>query len=591
MNIENDFLTDFDLFGKAPELYYKGRSKKSSTFGIVLTVIYIVIYVAFLLYKLIRMFKRIDVTFYDSYTFKGIPSIQITNNEFYGGFGMGGIVDERMYYLTVDYVREELEHGKLVEKERIPLETEICQLERFGSEYQEVFADQPLQNYYCIKDVTGLVLEGYSNLEKFSFFHVRFFPCVGQTKTTGEECYDYATRAAFFAYNKIELKIQDNDLNPENFEKPVLRRRVDINGPVFKDLYQTTFSYIQLVNIETDEDITGLNFFTDYIRRQVYTRYEESFLIASPQFYGDILVTGYPVAESTLQLAAKVLTEKRQYVQLIDVLGDVGGLMEILLTFLNIISSFVTEVLYDRSLVNNLFSFDMNKKYVAFNKSRNRIKLTNEDNNNIKDLRKVDTMNLKQKFQEFETNKNIEVYSKENLKDTNTIAKNIIPSPKKKIVKKKRSQKSAKASKNTIIQLKQPTVQNEIAQNNENKVSSDENKNIISIQNIPLGNDNDNNDYNEKDLKTIYINNWLICCFWCTSKKRNVNRILFEEGSKILTSRLDIMNMFEHLYIIEVIQKKLGVEAKGINMSSNCKNNLQIYINNNDYKTLENNIK
>ena len=591
MNIENDFLTDFDLFGKTPELYYKGRSKKSSTFGIVLTVIYIVIYVAFLLYKLIRMFKRIDVTFYDSYTFKGIPSIQITNNEFYGGFGMGGIVDERMYYLTVDYVREELENGKLVEKERIPLETEICQLERFGSEYQEVFADEPLQNYYCIKDVTGLVLEGYSNLEKFSFFHVRFFPCVGQTRTTGEECYDYATRAAFFAYNKIELKIQDNDLNPEDFEKPVLRRKVDMNGPVFKDLYQLTFSYIQIVNIETDEDITGLNFFTDYIRRQVYTRYEESFLIASPQFYGDILVTGYPVAESTLQLAAKVLTEKRQYVQLIDVLGDVGGLMEILLTFLNVVSSFVTEVLYDRSLVNNLFSFDMNKKYVAFNKSRNRIKLTNEDNNNIKDLHKVDTMNLKQKFQEFETNKNIEVYSKENLKDTNTIAKNIIPSPKKKIVKKKRSQKSAKASKNTIIQLKEPTVQNEIAQNNENKVSSDENKNIISIQNIPLGNDNDNNDYNEKDLKTIYINNWLICCFWCTSKKRNVNRILFEEGSKILTLRLDIMNMFEHLYIIEVIQKKLGVEAKGINMSSNCKNNLQIYINNNDYKTLENNIK
>ena len=591
MNIENDFLTDFDLFGKTPELYYKGRSKKSSTFGIVLTVIYIVIYVAFLLYKLIRMFKRIDVTFYDSYTFKGIPSIQITNNEFYGGFGMGGIVDERMYYLTVDYVREELENGKLVEKERIPLETEICQLERFGSEYQEVFADEPLQNYYCIKDVTGLVLEGYSNLEKFSFFHVRFFPCVGQTRTTGEECYDYATRAAFFAYNKIELKIQDNDLNPEDFEKPVLRRKVDMNGPVFKDLYQLTFSYIQIVNIETDQDITGLNFFTDYIRRQVYTRYEESFLIASPQFYGDILVTGYPVAESTLQLAAKVLTEKRQYVQLIDVLGDVGGLMEILLTFLNVVSSFVTEVLYDRSLVNNLFSFDMNKKYVAFNKSRNRIKLTNEDNNNIKDLHKVDTMNLKQKFQEFETNKNIEVYSKENLKDTNTIAKNIIPSPKKKIVKKKRSQKSAKASKNTIIQLKQPTVQNEIAQNNENKVSSDENKNIISIQNIPLGNDNDNNDYNKKDLKTIYINNWLICCFWCTSKKRNVNRILFEEGSKILTSRLDIMNMFEHLYIIEVIQKKLGVEAKGINMSSNCKNNLQIYINNNDYKTLENNIK
>ena len=57
MNIENDFLTDFDLFGKLPELYYKGKSKKSSILGIVLTVIYIVLYIAFLIYKLVRMFK------------------------------------------------------------------------------------------------------------------------------------------------------------------------------------------------------------------------------------------------------------------------------------------------------------------------------------------------------------------------------------------------------------------------------------------------------------------------------------------------------------------------------------------------------
>ena len=47
--------------------------------------------------------------------------------------------------------------------------------------------------------------------------------------------------------------------------------------------------------------------------------------------------------------------------QLIDVLGDVGGLMEILFTFLNIISSLLTEILYDKSLVNDLFSFDIEK--------------------------------------------------------------------------------------------------------------------------------------------------------------------------------------------------------------------------------------
>ena len=58
------------------------------------------------------MFQRVDVTFYDSYTFKGIPSIKLTNNEFYGGFGMGQIVDERMYSLDVYYISKVKVNGK-----------------------------------------------------------------------------------------------------------------------------------------------------------------------------------------------------------------------------------------------------------------------------------------------------------------------------------------------------------------------------------------------------------------------------------------------------------------------------------------------
>jgi hypothetical protein len=290
MNIENDFLTDFDLFGKVPELYYHGRSKKSSPLGIVLTVIYIIIYVAFLIYKLIRMIKRIDVTFYDSYTFKGIPTINLTNNEFYGGFGLGGIVDEKMYRLEVYYVSKRKVNGVWEEtKTRLP--TEICQLDWFGSEYKEIFSDQPLEKYYCIRRVEGMVLEGYANLERFSYFNVLYYPCVGHTES-GEECYDYATKAKFFAVNSIELKIQDNDLNPEDYKMPVLRREKDMNSPVFKDLYQLIYSYLQIVNIETDEDITGLNFFTDTIRRQTFTKYDSSFIITAPSFYGDILLVG-----------------------------------------------------------------------------------------------------------------------------------------------------------------------------------------------------------------------------------------------------------------------------------------------------------
>ena len=590
MNIENDFLTDFDLFGKVPELYYKGRSKKSSTFGIILTVIYIVLYIAFLIYKLVRMFKRIDMTFYDSYTFNGLPSIKLTNNEFFGGFGMGGIIDERMYYLTVEYVSLVNQNGEWVTADYRLLDTEQCQLEWFGSEYQEIFADQPLHNYYCIKDVSGMVLEGYSNLERYSYFNVKFYPCANYTKN-GTKCYDYWEKYKFFAANKIELKIQDNYLNPEDYENPVTRRRVDMNSPVFKDLYQMIYSYLQIVNIETDEDITGLNFFTDHTRKQIYTRYDESFIIASPLFYGDILISGAPIADATLQLAAKVLTEKRQYLQLIDVLGDVGGLMEIVYTVLNLISSFVTEVLYDKSLVNNLFSFDLNKKYVVFNNSKMKIRQAKE-NKNIEDIRKIDTINLKEKIQNLENNQNIEIYTKENSGERNIIEKSNITSTKTKAKRKKKLAKKT-TSKTTLVQLQEQNIRNENIQDNINKLSIEENKNVLSIYNgsvDPLENQNDavTDTSNEKDLKNIYISNWLICCFWCSSRKRNVNKVLFEEGSKLITERLDIMNMFNDLYIIGIMQQKLGIDAKGMNMSDRCKNNLQIYNMNNGYKTIEN---
>ena len=435
-----------------------------------------------------------------------------------------------------------------------------------------------------------MVLEGYSNLERYSYFNVKFYPCANYTKN-GTKCYDYWEKYKFFAANKIELKIQDNYLNPEDYENPVTRRRVDMNSPVFKDLYQMIYSYLQIVNIETDEDITGLNFFTDHTRKQIYTRYDESFIIASPLFYGDILISGAPIADATLQLAAKVLTEKRQYLQLIDVLGDVGGLMEIVYTVLNLICSFVTEVLYDKSLVNNLFSFDLNKKYVVFNNPKMKIKQAKE-NKNIEDIRKIDTINLKEKIKNLENNQNIEIYTKENSGERNIIEKSNTTSTKTKAKRKKKLAKKT-TSKTTLVQLQEQNIRNENIQDNINKLSIEENKNVLSIYNgsvDPLENQNGavTDTSNEKDLKNIYISNWLICCFWCSSRKRNVNKVLFEEGSKLITERLDIMNMFNDLYIIGIMQQKLGIDAKGMNMSDRCKNNLQIYNMNNGYKTIEN---
>ena len=149
----------------------------------------------------------------------------------------------------------------------------------------------------------------------------------------------------------------------------------------------------------------------------------------------------------------------------------------------------------------------------------------------------------------------------------------------KKGVKKRRSSKNAiiKSSKSTLAVYNELEFQKDKNENNEIKISSDENKNIMNIYNAP--NDSLRNNINERDLSNVYINNWLICCFSCTSRKKNVNKILLEEGSRILTERLDIMNMFNKLYAVDLMQKQLGIEPKGVNMSDIGKSHLKVYNN------------
>jgi hypothetical protein len=58
-------------------------------------------------------------------------------------------------------------------------------------------------------------------------------------------------------------------------------------------------------------------------------------------------------------------------------LGDVGGLMEVFFSVFRIISSFLNETLYETSLVNHLFSFDLRKKVLIIKKKKKQTNFKN----------------------------------------------------------------------------------------------------------------------------------------------------------------------------------------------------------------------
>ena len=78
-----ELLEETDCFGKQPEFYIKSKPQQVTLMGGILTVVFIIIYIIIFGYKIYRMTKRFDITFYDSYLIAdNIPTINLTNENF-----------------------------------------------------------------------------------------------------------------------------------------------------------------------------------------------------------------------------------------------------------------------------------------------------------------------------------------------------------------------------------------------------------------------------------------------------------------------------------------------------------------------------
>ena len=111
-NVRCRIVKDIDMLGKEPELYYKTRPKKTSWMGRILSFSFVLAYFSFFLYKFIRMMKKTDVTFYDTFTYADEPpAVPITHNNFYVGFALedpdtyNPFVDEGVY-IPKAYLKE-----------------------------------------------------------------------------------------------------------------------------------------------------------------------------------------------------------------------------------------------------------------------------------------------------------------------------------------------------------------------------------------------------------------------------------------------------------------------------------------------------
>ena len=560
--IDCEIISNFDLFGKEPEFFYKGKHQRVSWFGRIFSVLYIALYVAYLIYKVVRMIEKVDIDFYETYAFSGIPTIKLNNELFYGGFTIGGIIDETLYFPMVYHYTETTVNGeKQVVNQTVPLVK--CSLDRFGKRFQPLFADRQLDNLYCMEKVED-ELTGYSNLDVYSYYYIAIIPCIGYNPKY-EQCQDISKVTEFFQQTFLEFKIQDVVMTPKDYDNPSEPRIMDIKGPVFSTLYQSIYTYLQIVNLETDRDWVGFEALSD-IKKEQFLRYDESWIIAAPSPHSFGLQPFTPVCDITIQLSAKVLTTKRTNTKIINALGDVGGLMEVVSSLFTILAGFITDLLYDIDIVNTLFSFDLKRKVVQFKRDKNELyELNNDDEINIYN---------RQKTSEFSNSRNkIDNKFIDSKSNKDTLSKSIVEETK---LKKKKKKKIKFQKGNNINNIIEPqNLKININQNQQMKIVNKQNimnnNSIVSSENLRPEISN-KEDKTNSILDEIKINKFFIVfAFCCIRKRKNVNNYVLNEGLNIIGQRLDIINIFKKLYYDEKVQKYYVKLTEELPMSDECK--------------------
>ena len=482
------------------------------------------------------MLKKEDVNYYETnVNTEGTPSIELTNDIFFPIFKLGYLTEgnSEMFY----FIQANLWKGEKINEEWNwgvkSLELEKCKLENLSPKYRESFRDiQKIENYYCINNINDLIGgNDYSN--NFAYIEINFYPCYNYNDIL--KCPPSNILEQIFKNNYIEILFPDVELSPQIYKTPVKFGKRGTSFGVTENLRNDLYLYFHKLNIETDEDNFCLS---ENIKKESYLAFDSYRIVSSLNNKSPLVVLGIPYAKIYIELSDKIVTVKRRYTKLIDVLGNIGGIMGVIYSFFQIIISFLTDILYDISLVNNLFVIDIDKNNLVFKKVKKNI---NDINENIEQKEKAKEFNLKKELVDKSSERKINL--------------NINKKTKIKRIHKSKPIKVYFETCDNSNSKKNIKDENKIVDNNSdmNKID-DLNRFKIDKENETENINNKGNKDNIKELNLTFFGDYF--CFCHFRKNKNNKKNILNEAKKIIYEKNDIRNLFRILYSYGIEKEK-----------------------------------
>ena len=517
---------NYDLFSKQISLYFKGRGSYSTLFGKIATVIYIILYLIFLvIYSLLGILKKHGIFNSEDTVTTELPNLTLSKNKLYFAYSLedpmtfDNIRDDEIYY-TEAYYKHAKREGEYWTWEEEKLEVGPCELEYFDEKYRNHFLLKPYKTFTCIKNINQNLFGNYI-YDDYSYIYVRFFPCVNDTEhhCKPQEIIDEYLNGTF-----VDFILQSVYLNTESYKNPVKENLEDFCTTLGRGFKRALHIYYKII------DFKDYGFFGESLEKKKYVQYDytNSMIVLNSD---SSLKNHRSICDVSIKLSEKTLIVKREYNTLIENYSKIGGIMDLILKIISVISFFLVSTLYDINVVNDLFQFYKKKKEIKGIKKQNffRIGSIGYCNKSQNSNSKIEFKNLKPIYEKKTIIENKQKYQKNRLSTTTN--KNICTSST--IVNDLNSKDYI--LNNIISNI--PHVKNNIDINN-NDIIDDLNKKYNSK------NKENNKDELEiiKEIKLNLFNLFLFSLF--PNKVTNKNSNLLKIGLCKFREELDIARLF-----------------------------------------------
>ena len=547
-------ILDFDIYSKRIGLFYQNKEKLGTSFGIILTIIYVVISLGLFITYITDIIKRKNINIHDSSIYpKKAPSIELDKQFFYFAFGVESpndrtrFIDNTIYYPRVYYFDKVKDGGNLKTIHEEELEVERCDEEKFGKDYQSLLVSGELNNSYCLKDI-NFTLTGGLKYERMSYIIIGIYPCINTTENHNhckpQKIIDEHLSGAYFSF-----LAKDIGLNPSNYSNPITPIFQDFFTTIDKSFFRDYVLYFGITEIQTD-----IGIFYTKIRTQTILQIKKeakAFYFRDDSHY----YKGDSMCSIQFRLGDDIKIHKRSYNKISEVFANTGGYMQLISTIFTIVTFLTNKLETQIKFSNSLFNLYPNKRKICVKSEfSNLIDSINNDNNI-----KYNSHNNISKNQESNKNnyhnfkKEVDKFESTNINDPKILKINNNP-------EKNNINKSNLKINSIIEENKNNKSKISLLQNKIDNYSPNMNNQLHILKKIENKQDNYMFDQNIQITdnfisKNININMSIYCLF-LNCKKNKINVKLFNKGISFYRKKLDIIHLFNIILLTEIIASK-----------------------------------